>query len=108
MALLQGHSRQVAAVAFRPDGKRAVTASNDHSLRIWNLDVRYRQLEDAKCLVDVQQEVISSYSPLRSAAVCLGRLAATALVPSYVCLLSRSAIISLKPGSFVLLSAVVW
>lgn len=54
---LKGHSRQVAAVAFRPDGKRAVTASNDHSLRIWNLDVRYRQLEDAKCLVDMQQEV---------------------------------------------------
>lgn len=49
----------MAAVAFRPDGKRAVTASNDHSLRIWNLDVRYSQLEDAKCLVDVQQEVIS-------------------------------------------------
>ncbi len=47
----------MAAVAFRPDGKRAVTVSNDHSLRIWNLAVRYHQREDAKLLVDVPLEV---------------------------------------------------
>lgn len=54
---LKGHSRQVSAVAFSPDGRRAVTASQDHSLRVWNLDVRYQQQEDPKCLVNVQQSV---------------------------------------------------
>lgn len=45
-------------MAFSPDGWRAVTASQDHSLRIWNIAVRYMQQEDPKCLVNVQQQVV--------------------------------------------------
>jgi hypothetical protein len=55
--LEQGHTRQVSAVAFSPDGRKAVTASQDHSMQIWNLAVRYQQQEDPKCLVNVQQQV---------------------------------------------------
>lgn len=73
---LKGHSRQVTAVAFRPDGKRAVTASNDHTLRIWNLDVRYLQQEDAKCLVNVQQELPADQSYTKLAFGAHGVIAA--------------------------------
>jgi WD40 repeat protein len=38
---LKGHSSQVMAVAFNPDGTRAITASKDGTLRIWKTDVRY-------------------------------------------------------------------
>jgi WD40 repeat protein len=38
---LKGHSSQVMAVAFSPDGTRAITASKDATLRIWKTDVRY-------------------------------------------------------------------
>jgi WD40 repeat protein len=58
LCLYQGHSRQVSAVAFSPDGRKAVTASQDHSLRVWNLSVRYAQLEDPKIVVNVQQQVL--------------------------------------------------
>lgn len=36
-----------------------VTASKDGTWRVWNIDVRYRQQEDAKCLLQHQQEVSS-------------------------------------------------
>lgn len=62
----QGHTRQVSAVAFSPDGRRAVTASQDHSLRIWKLDVRYAQQEDPKCIVKADQQVTSVPSPSQS------------------------------------------
>ncbi len=50
-------------MAFLPDGRRAVTASQDHSLRIWKLDVRYAQQEDPKCIVKADQQVTSVPSP---------------------------------------------
>jgi len=39
------------AVALNPDGTRAVTASKDGTLRLWNLDVRYHMQEDPKLLL---------------------------------------------------------
>lgn len=35
--VLSGHSRQIYAVAFTPDGTRAVTGSFDHDLRLWRV-----------------------------------------------------------------------
>jgi WD40 repeat protein len=35
-------SLQVMSAAFAPDGSKAVTASKDGTLRIWNLAVRYQ------------------------------------------------------------------
>jgi len=35
---LRGHAGAVAAAAFSPDGARVVTASADHTVRIWQLD----------------------------------------------------------------------
>ncbi|HEX3764726.1 MAG TPA: TIR domain-containing protein, partial [Kofleriaceae bacterium] len=35
---LVGHTAAVVAAAFSPDGHRAVTASRDHTARIWNID----------------------------------------------------------------------
>lgn len=37
MGTLTGHSRWVSAVAFTPDGKRAVSAAHDGALRAWSL-----------------------------------------------------------------------
>ncbi|MEW5317650.1 MAG: hypothetical protein WDW38_008932 [Sanguina aurantia] len=48
---LKGHKSQVNAVALSNDNKRAVTASKDGTLRVWNICVRYGMSEDAKTLV---------------------------------------------------------
>lgn len=39
---LEGHTNWVSAVALTPDGRRAVSASHDGTLRVWDLeDGRY-------------------------------------------------------------------
>ena len=48
---LKGHTSGVHSVAFNGASSRAVTASKDGSLRIWRIDVRYRQQEDPKCIL---------------------------------------------------------
>lgn len=48
---LKGHRSQIMTAAFSPDNKRAVTASKDLTLRVWNIDVRYTLSEDPKTLV---------------------------------------------------------
>ncbi len=50
---LKGHKSQVMCVSLSADGKRAVTASKDGTLRVWNIDVRYAQQEDPKTLLVV-------------------------------------------------------
>jgi WD40 repeat protein len=35
---LEGHSAWVAAVAVTPDGQRAVSASDDNTLRVWDIE----------------------------------------------------------------------
>ncbi|CAD7701929.1 unnamed protein product [Ostreobium quekettii] len=54
---LKGHKGQVTAVAISQDSRKAATASKDGHLKIWNLDVRHHQKEDAKCLLTTAQEV---------------------------------------------------
>ena len=51
---LKGHRSQIMTAAFSPDNKRAVTASKDLTLRIWNIDVRYSLSEDPKTLLNVR------------------------------------------------------
>mmetsp|Transcript_22675 Transcript_22675/g.62967 ORF Transcript_22675/g.62967 Transcript_22675/m.62967 type:complete len:476 (-) Transcript_22675:80-1507(-) len=48
---LKGHTSQVKCVGFSSDSKRAVTASLDGTLGIWDIDVRYHLNEDAKRIV---------------------------------------------------------
>lgn len=33
---LEGHTNRVFSAAFSPDGERIVSASSDHTVRIWN------------------------------------------------------------------------
>ncbi|KAL3134052.1 hypothetical protein ABBQ32_008481 [Trebouxia sp. C0010 RCD-2024] len=54
---LKGHRSQILCLTFSPDSTKMVTASKDGTWRVWNIDVRYRQQEDAKCLLQHQQEV---------------------------------------------------
>lgn len=48
---LKGHSSQVKSVGFSSDSRRAVTASLDGTLGVWNIDVRYHLKEDAKRII---------------------------------------------------------
>lgn len=50
---LKGHKSQVMSAAFAPDGSKAVTASKDGTMRIWNLAVRYQLQEDPKVLLNL-------------------------------------------------------
>ncbi|GAX85174.1 hypothetical protein CEUSTIGMA_g12592.t1 [Chlamydomonas eustigma] len=50
---LKGHKKKVMSVALSPDGKRAVTVSQDGTLRVWNIDVRYSFSEDPKTLLTI-------------------------------------------------------
>ncbi|WP_366941877.1 hypothetical protein [uncultured Nostoc sp.] len=35
-----GHSNSVNAVTLTPDGKRVISASDDNTLKVWNLETR--------------------------------------------------------------------
>lgn len=50
---LKGHKKKITSVEFSWDSTRAVSASEDGTLRIWNIDVRYALQEDPKPLVIV-------------------------------------------------------
>jgi len=39
IATLSGHSKQIKDLAFSPDGKTIITASQDHTLRLWQLNL---------------------------------------------------------------------
>jgi WD40 repeat protein len=45
---LKGHKSQVMCAAISADNKRAVTASKDGMLRVWDINVRYELEEDPK------------------------------------------------------------
>lgn len=51
---LKGHTRKVMSAAISPDGTRAATASEDGTLRVWRLDVRYQLQEDPKVVLTAQ------------------------------------------------------
>lgn len=41
---LEGHASYVLSVAVTPDGRRAISASNDRMLRVWDLESAQTQL----------------------------------------------------------------
>ena len=53
---LKGHKKKVMSVALSTDSRKAVTVSQDGTLRVWNIDVRYTFSEDAKTLLTVGVE----------------------------------------------------
>ena len=59
---LQGHKSQVLCLAFSPDSTKMATASKDGTWRVWNINVRFHQQEDPKCLLQQPQEVRAQMS----------------------------------------------
>ncbi|MGB6512070.1 MAG: WD40 repeat domain-containing protein [Mycobacterium sp.] len=54
-AWLKGHGQQVTSVAFSPDGRRAVSSSWDHTLRLWPTEAAPKTLCD-KLATNVSQK----------------------------------------------------
>ncbi|KAK9860423.1 hypothetical protein WJX84_007132 [Apatococcus fuscideae] len=73
---LKGHKRQVMCIAFSPDNSRAAIASQDGTWSVWNIDVRFRQQEDPKRLLQETQEVPSGQCYCHMAYGARGILAA--------------------------------
>ena len=73
---LKGHKKKVMSVALSPDNRRAVTVSQDGTLRVWNIDVRYGMSEDPKTLLTVRVSSVkrlgASFPPPRCQIVSLG------------------------------------
>jgi WD40 repeat protein len=59
---LKGHSRKVMSAAISADGGRAATASEDGTLRVWRLDVRY-QLKVGGCVCGCDVCAVCRVSP---------------------------------------------
>eukprot|EP00798_Chlamydomonas_sp_ICE-L_P005050 gene5050-34839_t len=64
---LKGHKSQVMCTAFSPDNRKAITASKDGTLRVWNIDVRYSFSEDPKTLLVIPMHLPNSKSYQRMA-----------------------------------------
>ncbi|GJQ15705.1 hypothetical protein GpartN1_g7496.t1 [Galdieria partita] len=51
---LKGHRAGVRGVAFSHDNKKVATVCKDKTIRIWNIDVKYKLEEDAKLLFSLE------------------------------------------------------
>jgi WD40 repeat protein len=58
---LQGHTEGINGIAFSPDGNRALSASHDHTIRVWDLKTG----KELHCLKDQQDSVVCgvAFSP---------------------------------------------
>jgi len=55
---LKGHRSGIVSVSIGNDTKMAVSASNDKTIRLWNLDVRFRLNEDAKLIATFELDTV--------------------------------------------------
>lgn len=74
---LKGHKKKVMSVALSPDNRRAVTVSQDGTLRVWNIDVRYAMSEDPKTLLTIAMPLSSGRCYQRLALSSTGVIAAS-------------------------------
>jgi WD40 repeat protein len=57
---LTGHTQEVYAVAFSPDGRRALSGSQDRNVRLWDVETG----KELRCFTGHTQEVWSvAFSP---------------------------------------------
>jgi WD40 repeat protein len=61
LCCFQGHTNGINGVAFSPDGKQAMSAAHDHTIRVWDLKTG----KESRCLKDKQDFIVSSvaFSP---------------------------------------------
>jgi WD40 repeat protein len=65
LAQFVGHTGNVGPVAFTPDGRRALSASADRTVRTWELDTR----KELGCFEMQRLESVMTFSPDRKLAI---------------------------------------
>jgi len=61
---LVGHKKEIFCACFSPDSKLVATSSKDGTIKIWNIEVRYKVKEDPVCIATIKEDSIVHFEKL--------------------------------------------
>jgi len=61
---LLGHKKEIFYACFSPDSKMVATSSKDGTIKLWNIDVRYKVKEDPVCIATIKDDIVPQFEKL--------------------------------------------